>query len=310
MLLSRARGLPRIAVTTRFPAYGWAGAAGIAAGMGLIFTHWRPWSDYWFACVWFGYIGLVDAAVAQRDGRSLIRSRPRLFLWLLPLSAAGWWFFEAANLFVQNWHYLQPLDIPDWWKQIWSAVFFSPVIPAELETALLLWPSGVVQRVSSAGPRLTASRRTAALLPLLGLGNLLLAVLYPQYAFPLLWGCLALILDPLNYRAGRPSILGAWARGDWRVPVVLALGGTFCGLLWEAWNYWAFPKWWYTVPWVGFAKVFEMPLLGYLGYWAFAWEVYALVHFVRPRLPGLGPAPDAAAQAAAGAGEGLTGLGL
>ena len=38
------------------------------------------------------------------------------------------------------------------------------------------------------------------------------------------------------------------------------------------------PKWFYTVPFVGFAKIFEMPLLGYGGYWPFAWELYALYH--------------------------------
>ena len=292
-----------------FPVYGWLGVAGIVGGMGLIFSHWRPLSDYWFAAVWFGYILLADAAIAQRDGQSLIRSRARDFALMLPLSAAGWWFFEGANLFVNNWHYVQPYDIPQWWKQVWSAIFFSTVVPAEFLTALLLWPYGLVQRRAGGQPRVT-SPLTARLLPLLGLGSLLLAVFYPLYAYPLIWGFMALILDPLNYRAGRPSILGYLARGDWRVPTALALGGTLCGFLWEAWNYWAFPKWMYTVPWVSFLHIFEMPLLGYLGYWAFAWEVFALFHFVRGRLPGAPPPVSAAQQAAAGPGAGLTGLGL
>ena len=32
-----------------------------------------------------------------------------------------------------------------------------------------------------------------------------------------------------------------------------------CGVLWEFWNYWALPEWTYTVPYVGHAKIFEMP---------------------------------------------------
>jgi hypothetical protein len=46
------------------------------------------------------------------------------------------------------------------------------------------------------------------------------------------------------------------------------------------WNYNAMSKWYYTVPFVGFGKVFEMPILGYLGYLPFGWEVYALYHLV------------------------------
>ena len=287
-----------------FPRYGWVGLAAIGLGQVLILTHWRPLSDYWFAAVWFGAIALVDAVIYRRDGRSLIRTRRRDFLLMLPLSAAGWWMFEFANLFVHNWHYVEPYDIPTWWKQIWTAIFFSTVIPAEFEAAMLLWPRGAVQRRQGARP-LVPSGLTLGLLGLLGVGAFLLAVVEPLYAFPLIWGCLALVLDPINCRRGRPSILGYWARGDWRTPVALYLGGQFCGILWEFWNYWAFPKWEYTIPWVGFWKIFEMPLLGYIGYGPFAWEVFALYHFVRGlvRL-------RAAAPTAADPGDALAGLGL
>jgi hypothetical protein len=38
------------------------------------------------------------------------------------------------------------------------------------------------------------------------------------------------------------------------------------GFFWEMWNYYSLPKWYYTIPYVGFWKVFEMPILGYGGY--------------------------------------------
>ena len=52
-------------------------------------------------------------------------------------------------------------------------------------------------------------------------------------------------------------------------------------MLWEFWNYWAIGKWIYTVP-IPFAgpKIFEMPLLGFLGFPAFAVEVYSLQNFI------------------------------
>jgi hypothetical protein len=44
------------------------------------------------------------------------------------------------------------------------------------------------------------------------------------------------------------------------------LGTLFTGVWWELWNYYSLPKWTYTVQYVGFWKVFEMPIVGYLGY--------------------------------------------
>ena len=51
------------------------------------------------------------------------------------------------------------------------------------------------------------------------------------------------------------------------------------GFLWEFWNYYAIPKWTYDIPFVGFFKIFEMPILGYLGYLPFALELYAMYYF-------------------------------
>lgn len=261
-----------------FPAYGWFGLALIVMGQMLTYVHWRPLSDYWFGLVWFGYILAADALIYRRDGRSLIINRRRDFLLMFPASAAGWWGFEAANEIVQNWHYLRPADIPWWWQQVMQTVFFSTVVPALWLSGLLFLP--LFQRAQG-WRQLVPSRLTLLLLVLLGGGCIILPILYPRYAFPLIWGCLALILDPINYARGKPSLLGYWARGDWRVPLALYVGGTFTGLLWEFWNWTAMPKWYYTVPFVDFLKIFEMPILGYLGYGPFAWEVFALYHFIR-----------------------------
>jgi hypothetical protein len=238
----------------------------------------RPLSDYWFAAVWFGYIFVVDALVYLRDGRSLFMSQRRVFLSMLPLSAAMWWGFEWLNNFVRNWHYFRPSDIPDWYSNLWSCIFFATVIPAVWETTT--WLRGT--RWLSSLPE-GRGFRMPGFVPwaLIGLGvaAFILPIIWPLYFFPLIWGFAALILDPLNYLRGLPSILGHWARGSWRLPLALYLGGLTCGLLWEFWNYWAFPKWYYTIPFVGFWHVFEMPLLGFLGYGPFAWELFSIFWF-------------------------------
>ena len=62
--------------------------------------------------------------------------------------------------------------------------------------------------------------------------------------------------------------------------VAMGVGALVCGWFWEMWNYWAFPKWHYTVPFLEYAHVFEMPLLGYGGYLPFGLEVYASYYFL------------------------------
>jgi hypothetical protein len=62
--------------------------------------------------------------------------------------------------------------------------------------------------------------------------------------------------------------------------VALPLAALTCGFFWEMWNFFSLPKWYYTVPYVGFARVFEMPILGYTGYLPFALELFALYQFL------------------------------
>jgi hypothetical protein len=46
------------------------------------------------------------------------------------------------------------------------------------------------------------------------------------------------------------------------------------------WNYFAYPKWTYHLPWGEIFYIFEMPLPGYGGYLPFALELYALYHLI------------------------------
>jgi len=96
---------------------------------------------------------------------------------------------------------------------------------------------------------------------------------------PLVWIGWALLLEPLNYWRGRPSWLADLAGGDASRVLSLLGSGLVCGFLWEFWNYWALTKWTYTVPYPPAVKLFEMPVLGYLGFLPFALECFAMYHF-------------------------------
>ena len=70
----------------------------------------------------------------------------------------------------------------------------------------------------------------------------------------------------------------------------MCLAGLVCGLLWETWNFRSGAKWTYSIPFVGQFRIFEMPVLGFLGFIPFALECYvikeaAALIWDRPRRP-------------------------
>jgi hypothetical protein len=65
-------------------------------------------------------------------------------------------------------------------------------------------------------------------------------------------------------------------KGDLFRILNLLAGGLVCGFLWEFWNFWAQAKWIYTVPFFEELKLFEMPLLGFLGFPPFTVSAYAM----------------------------------
>jgi hypothetical protein len=230
--------------------------------------------------LWLGYILMVDALVAFRRGTSLLTHTPAHFISLFLLSAPTWWLFEAANSFTLNWHYLGAENYSRLQIILEEMVDFSIVVPAVLETTLLVLAFGFVKQLTLPSFRLPLSRPLAWFLMYLGAIMFLAIELIPAYGFPFIWLWLLLLLDPLNWMRGRPSLLEQLSRGDFHLIVTLPLATLVCGFFWEMWNFYSYPKWYYTVPYIMFAKIFEMPLIGYIGYVPFGWELYALYHFV------------------------------
>jgi hypothetical protein len=122
-----------------------------------------------------------------------------------------------------------------------------------------------------------------ALLTAAGLALVALLLVWPRAFYPLLWVAGVFLLEPLAYRAGRRSFLRQLADGDWRPWVSLWVGVLACAFFWELWNWRSYPKWVYHTPGVGAPYLFEMPLLGYLGYLPFALELWLLAQLCVPR---------------------------
>ena len=262
--------------------YGWIGLVIIGISEILLFAGVPFVCTFFTPLAWSGYILFADSLVFRQKGNSLIMSRPREFLLLLPLSIGFWLIFEFYNLYLRNWHYVGlPEELP--LRLLGYAWAFATIWPAILETAELLegW-AGISQRKIHPW-RIRNGHLVFSLV--FGAFCLILPLLTPlsvaHYLAAPVWLGFIFLLDPLNYRMGRDSLFLDLARGDPRKLYSLLLSGVLCGFLWEFWNYWAGARWHYTVPIVGHIKIFEMPVLGYLGFPPFAVECFTLWAFVK-----------------------------
>lgn len=255
-------------------------------GLGLVAVFWSlNWgasglrTHLCFFPLWLGYCLTVDAVGARLRGTSLLGRNPRLYVGLFAISVPLWWVFEAINLRTDNWYYVGREHFGDLEYFLLASLSFSTVVPAVLGTAEIVAGSRWIERCRD-GPRWDPAGTRGRALFVTGLVMLVLVLAWPRFFFPLVWISLFLAVEAVNRRLGYRTLSEFTRRGDWRPVIALAAGALPCGLLWETWNYLSYPKWRYQVPFVDFWRVFEMPLLGYLGYLPFALEVFALVHLV------------------------------
>ncbi len=263
----------------RIPLHGWIGLLLITVFWTINWTLEGLRTHWGFFPMWFGYCLFVDALVMYRKGTSLLTRSWKKYLGLFAVSAPSWWLFEAINYRLQNWRYLGAEYFSSLEYAFWATLSFTTVIPAVFGTAELI---GSFDFIKKAQPRLviSTSRRTTISFFIAGLILFALMMAWPVYFFPFVWLSVYFILEPINVWMGHRSLAEWTARGDWRIVFALWIGVLITGFFWEMWNYHAYPKWEYHVPFVGYFKFFEMPILGYGGYLPFALELYALYHLI------------------------------
>jgi len=240
----------------------------------------EPFASWYFPIIWFGYIFVVDAVVYKLKGHSLIMSRKEQFLKALLLSALIWWLFELINYRLTNWSYAGVLPVSSFARKIYGTVAFSTVLPAITETFELVKTFKLFDKFKLLKHH-NLTHKFLNSMVYIGVIMLILSVAYPKYFYPFVWFSFFFVLDPINYLHKQPSIIGYWKNGNIKIPLMLFVAGILCGLLWEFWNYYAVTKWFYEIPFLGFFKIFEMPILGYLGYGPFALELFAMYYFAR-----------------------------
>lgn len=232
----------------------------------------EPFQYFFYLTAWWSYILFLDAISALRGRGFLVLNRALPLLALL--SCAFWCLFEILNVRMENWFYIN-LPPEPFRRYGGYLAAFGTVIPAMHGTKELL-------RDLLGDIRIRPARLSyyPVLAVVTGLICLILLVLYPRYFFCLAWIFLALILDGFNYRRGYPSFMSDLEKGC-AANLLSAMGaGLICGILWESWNYWNIAKWVYTVPFLEDVKIFEMPVLGYLGFLVFGLETESMVNLL------------------------------
>jgi hypothetical protein len=248
--------------------------AAATAGLALLV---EPIPTWYYHLAWWSYLAAADDLNRRLSGRSLLRDRPRRFLWLAAVSVLWWTLFEAINLRLGNWYYV--MDPPSRAAR-WTAgvLAFATVLPGVVETLSLVENLGVLRRVRVAPLRWTSAKERGCFA--LGATAFALPLLWPDLFFPLTWVSFVFLLEPWNRGHARRSFLRDLEAGDAGPFCRTLVAGLACGVLWETWNFWARSKWIYTVPVFEDMKLFEMPLLGFLGFPPFAVECVVLLRFL------------------------------
>jgi len=237
-------------------------------------------SEHSFFPLWIGFILVSNGLAESIYGDSLIRRMRSSFLLLFVISLPFWWFFEFVNLAVKNWHYIYPHPISQTQFALQASIDFSTVVPAVLSATFLalLTLQNVFKGIRF--PSFGIRRRWLSISVLVGVISLCSLALVPNVAFPMVWVAPILILEPFNFLLGYPSLIAQIKKGDWTLAAAIMLATLVSGVFWELWNFYSLPKWIYTIPYVGFWKIFEMPFLGYFGYPFFGIVVYSFTVFM------------------------------
>ena len=273
----------------RFAPHGYFGIAVIILAEALLFTG-NDFVGHWFTpVIWTGYILFVDALVYKFVGRSLLMTDRLEFLIIAVVSIGCWWLFEwynAPRFWNSNlevwWHY-HNLEANLFLRRVGYDWAFATILPAMFATAELFAATLFERQTSRSAIKFSRPVLIASVLA--GLAGAVMPLVFPSEWFaPVVWLAFIFLLDPINFWRGQPSISGDLARGDWRRLWALLASGFVCGVLWEFWNYWAISRWTYTVPFFGNVKIFEMPVLGFLGFPPFAVECWVMYIFLRSLL--------------------------
>ncbi|MEK6908910.1 MAG: hypothetical protein AABX23_02570 [Nanoarchaeota archaeon] len=240
-----------------------------------VFLDIQPFERFHFIIIWIGYILFADYLVFKIKGKSWINNSSLAIIGMFIISMPFWKIFEYINIRVHNWEYIG-LEYFGAYHDLFAVLAFSTVIPAFFITL-----SFFTKDFSSSLPKNKMSKGAFVFTILSGILMFIGMTLLPKYLFALEWIFIFLIIDGINFRNKKESVLYMFKTKQWKLINQIIFSSLIMGFLWEFWNYWATVKWIYIIPFFDFAYIFEMPILGYIGYIPFGFSIFAYYHFIK-----------------------------
>lgn len=237
----------------------------------------EPFTSWLYFFAWWPLLLFLDGVLCRLTGKSPLREQPLDFLRMMVFSVTVWLVFEAFNLWLLNWRYVG-VEPRLWLRWPGYALAFATVLPGILFTAEVLAAMGLGADLRGQKP-IYANWQPLWLL--LGTAGLVLPFMAPRYCFPLIWFACFFLLDPVLDILTGDSLTRRFLAGERQRHLCLSAAGLLCGVWWELWNFPSPVKWVYTLPILNFGKVFEMPILGYLGFLPFALEAAVMYEFLK-----------------------------
>lgn len=245
----------------------------VSAWLGVsVFNRWTT------AIGWYGYILFFDWLAYRKTYESLLTAAPKEFLLMLPMSVLLWGIFELHNFSFHNWKYKGFFE-NNFVNAADFIIAFASILPALYVTVVFLKAMNIFNfRIH---PQIYTKRRLFGEISL-GLGLIGVSVMFPSlYTGPLVWPGYMLVFPALNHLTGLPSIFNERARGRMSETLEFLAAGYICGIFWELFNFWSAAKWVYNVPFLEHIKIFEMPVIGFLGFGPFGIAFIEMYRFIR-----------------------------
>ncbi len=233
--------------------------------------------NWFYVFAWWSFIFFLDSVNFRKTNHSPLSDDAFSFVFLAFMSVPVWLVFELFNLRLQNWTYH---ELPEGLWPRWLGYFlaFSTVVPALKELADFFGFMFKNKSPSLFHFKSTSSVRTFFLF--LGTIFFFLPLLWPDLFFPLVWLCFIFLLEPLNTSLKLETVTSHLADKEWTRLWSWMAAGLTAGILWEFWNFFAESHWEYSLPYLNIWKIFQMPLLGYLGFVPFAVELFLLYQII------------------------------
>lgn len=253
--------------------------------------------------LFWGFTLMLDGWVyVRRGGHSIVGDHPKAIIGIGVSAVLGWLIFEYLNNFVlESWYYPKGDLIPEDEFVIYAVLGSSGLIPPAIEFYALFKTFPGLSAKYSRGPKITFPNWVLYLLLGVSLLSLFLAPFFPDILFPALWYSPLILIAVVLTKCGIWTPFTPVKEGDYSYVILLSLSYFFLGLCLECFNYLSATHimgspnvcgdvfkeidvtynasyWVYSVPYLNKYHLFEMPVLGFLGYFPFG--VYCAVWWI------------------------------